>query len=849
MPRVVKRFNPNIIRVKRDFASLRKFSYSSGGTEWYRYEINVDIDQITAMKNDVIYADISIYLERPPREPSLLMQSAGRDNSTKVRSMLKGSQRVGQSASKKVRRPRKNKPQQLIRNLQMRSSFRKDMRRKRKRSSVYRTKLDFTAYYDNELAKKIKDLNRVRAMLLMRARRRVVLMSLRDIKRSNQRVPLLKVQKKGYRAPTKRTSRAASVSLVMNAGIDPASVYRKRKRIQSTQKAIGGITMRAHPRIKASSAAIKPLLVGGEFQRNSVIRNPRFSEDSLIPVVRILPVPDVNARKRFWISSKRLKGKSRFYIKIDVRNNRKKILYSTVRRVDHARQMAALNTPRRSPRILFSPYRRHGRNVLEVRQRDPVATHMALYRKKIDRAVENLKYARYERIGLLKISKSDNVKKFIDRIDNSKTYIYRAVPIGPTGEIGIKFRSAVARGIPIKNAKVARRINNLSLTTTIGRTGIDVRVSDMPVEPVAVKVLRRDMTLREQAYVIINDPDPVRLIGDPDGIIEFVSTDTKEDHIYEFAAVLIYEDGDEDYATSNSLIEYNAIKVDVVESKASAVTLETGSGGAYDITFNIKTRIVPGEEDIIKSALEEQDLLGQYSDLVTANREELEQLVTHTILRTDLTTGHLSNLGLFVAGAFSDSHAAQLVGAPPLSRGHSYRYTIIPQLRSPETLYQNYETTKTDPLTGKQYTFRPSKFKSPMVLSTGTLPGRGRSSRITAKNAFEQGAVGSPIYLKVDVPPAKPTVTTLKASKLDRDTVEIRWKVSGDADLIDFFIVQAVKMDGVEFIGVAHNDPNINSFKFYDELDDHDQQIYYRVRMVYCNYSASRTFNSNRVVV
>ena len=635
----------------------------------------------------------------------------------------------------------------------------------------------------------------------------------------------------------------------MKGGVDPASIYAGRKNIQSTRRAISGLTIRKSKKVKARRALYQPLLATQKYHSSTVKKKVNIPDSVLIPIMSIRRDPDVNVKKKFSITDKQLRGKSKFYVKFDVKDTFGKTVYSTTRLVRHSRQVTALNTPRRSPRILFSPYRRHGKNVMEVRQRDKTAEQIALFRKKIERVGGRLIDSRFESAGVLNISSEDGTEKFIDLVDNSKTYIYRAVPLGPNGEIGIRFASAVARGIPIRNSKKNLKITSVSITTKISDMGIEVRVASLPVGPIALKVVRRDMTLMEKEFTIINDPEPLRLISDPDELMLFSSTDLKEDHIYEFGVVLIFEDGDEDFGSQVSMIEYDALKTNVVETTTTAPHLNEITDNLFDVTFNLKTTIVPGQLDIVKKALEEQDLLAEFADALRDEREDLQKLITHTIIRTDLTSGAQFSLGLFVSGKFSDRRAAALSGAPSLKPGRSYRYTINPQLRSAETMFKGLSVSKQDPATGKKYSYRPSKFRNPITLKRGIIISAGKSSRISGKNNFELGNVGSPAFLTVSLPIDKPAIKNLRASKLDRDTVEITWALTGNVDLIDHFIVQAVKLDEIEFIGAAHNAGDVNSFKFYDELDECDQEIFYRIRMVYADYKRSSVSISNKVVV
>lgn len=864
MPKLVTRYNSKIFNIENDFASLRSIG-RHGDSDVYRYEFNFDVDQISAMRDGILTASIAIYLDRPQPTKSLFLQDKSRSIMLGTNKKLKGGKNSAKTAAykkhkaakkpakqkpaAKLKKTRKAKPYQLIKNLQVRSSLRKDVRRRRRISAVLRTTVDMTAFFSNTLAPRFATAGRSASLAKLKSRKGFVLQSVGQIKSSNIRHPILKIQNRVPSHSTSRRSRRTAVGLVLNHGVDPATVYRSRSKVQTSMQAISGLTTSRVTRIKAPHAMVKSMMIVDKISTSTVSHRPRLSNDSLIPVFKRFTDPNVNIRKNILINEKILDGKSRFYVKFDMKNISGRTVFSSVKTVQHSRQLIALATPRIAPDILLSPYRRFGKNVLEVRQRDPVAETIHLYRKTINRSSGRLADSAYLKVGVLNLSRQEGDKKFIDLVDNSKTYIYRAIPIGSGGEIGIKFGSVVSRGLPIKNAKRRRTISTISITTELTQQGIEVKLTEFPIGPVSVKVMRRDMTLHERDFTVINDASPIRLIGSTDDAMFFLSTDVKEDHIYEFAAVLIYEDGDEEYASQVSLIQYDAVKTNVVETSVSTIDIRETAGNKFNATFNIKTTIVPGKVDIIKRALEDQDLLSEFADVLKDEREDLQKLVTHTISRTDMTNGETVDLGLFVSGKFNDRKAGRLKGAPPLSPGRSYRYTISPQLRSAETLFSKLKVTKKDATTGRNYTYKPSKFKNPFIIKKGTLKSAGKSSRITAKNDFELGAVGSPFYFVITVPKDDPDVNGLRAYQIDRDTVEITWSVSGDMSRIDHFIVQALKLDGTEFIGAAHNISDMKSFRFYDELDEGDQEIQYRVIMVSSDYRRSRIFKSNKVEV
>ena len=847
MPKLISRFNPKIFNVEDDFASLRKIKVKKS-EQIYLYEFNFDVDQIAAIKYGYITSTMSIYLDRPLPERSLLLKDLDRDMAFDVTGKFnkKKSSSKGKSV---IKTSRKAKPHQLIKNLQLRSSIRKDVRSKRSRSAILTTTVDMTAFFSNTIAPKIAMASRSASLSMLKPKRGFELQSLGQIKQSNTRRPMLKVSNRFPSKTTTKNETTTAINLILNYGIDPASIYSERSRIQSSYKAISGIAVKQSARIKAPAAMINSMLVIDKIRISTINKKPILADDDRVPIFKQIVDPKVNIRKMLLINESLLGGKSKFYVKFEMKNESGRIGYSAFKTVRHSRQVTALSTPRSKPNIEVSPYRRFGKNVLEVRQTDPIAETIELYRKTINKTAVRLTDSSFKRIGTLNISKADGEKKFIDLVDNSKTHIYRAIPIGPSGEIGINFKSAVAKAIPIKGTKKRQSINNISITTELTQRGISIKLSEFPPGPVAVKVVRKNMTLYEKNYSIINDPTPIRIIGSTDDTVLFLSTDLKEDHIYQFAAILIHEDGDEDFASQVSMIQYDAVKTGVVETSISSAQVFESRSSNFNVTFDLKTSIVPNKLDIIKKALEEQDLLSQFEDVLKEEREDLQKLVTHTITRTDMMNGNTSDLGIFVSGKFDDIRASKLKGAPSLKAGRTYRYTISPQLRSAETIFDKLKVTRQDSTTGKKYTYKPSKFKNPFIIKKGTLKSAGKSSRITAKNSFELGAVGSPKYFTINIPQDDPYIKSVRATQLDRDTVEISWAVNGDMSQIDHFIVQAVKLNETEFIGVAHNISNIKTFRFYDELEETNQEIYYRVIMVSTNYKRSRIFKSNKVEV
>ncbi len=845
MPKLIKRSSSVSIDIPDDFASLRRIKTDKKGKITYVYEFNFNIDQINAANVGISDAKLMIYLDPPRRDSSLFFKDHDRDLSIDTVGNVK--RRPSSTKSPRIKTARKAAKNQIILNLQSRSSLRKDSRNKRKSSAVLTTKIDTTAFISNSKVSKFASLSRSASLAALQPKRKMKLQSIGQIKQSNKKRPILQVKNRFPSRASSKMPQSTAVSLILNHAIDPATVYINRSRVQPSMRAISGLVKKRTSRLKAPKSAINSMLVLDRIRIDTVNKRPSLADDDKIPVFKKQVDPNVNVKKTVLIDDDILRGRASFFVKFQFENERGANIVRT-KSVKHSRQVRAINTPRRKPQLQVAPYRRPGKNVIEIKQLDETSRQIDIFRRTIERT-KRLSESSFKKIGTVNISKKDGTKKFIDLVDNSKTQMYRAVPIGPGGEIGIRFESAVAPALPIRGSKKRQTINNVSLMTELTQQGIEINLSKFPAGPIAAKIMRRNTTLHEKHYKVINDPQPVRLIRATDETMTFLSTDLKEDNIYQFIAVLIYEDGDEEFSAQTSEIIYDAVKTGVVETNVSSVSVNEISSGKFNAVFDINTVVVPGKLDIIKRALENQDLLAEFQDQLKEERDQLQRLITHTVTRTDMSNGETVNLGLFVSGQFNDTRAGKLRRAPPLRSGRSYRYTISPQLRSAETMFDKLVVTKQDAATGRNYSYKPSKFRNPFVIRKGTLASAGIGSRITAKNQFEMGAVGSPYYLTVNVPKNEPEVRSLTASQIDRDTVEVSWSVAGDVSQVDFFIVQAVKLDEIEFIGAAHNISNVSTFRFYDELEESDQEIQYRVIMVNNDFSRSKVFLSNKVEV
>jgi len=846
MPRTIRRSVPNVLRIPKTFASLRRIY----GERYFLYEVRFEADQIEAIQKDALQVRLSFYHKRPFRQESLFQKNLARSNKLKTKQKLAKSRRIAREVGRKRRRMRKPKPVNLVRALLQRSSIRKDARRGRKDLAFQKHIVDMTKFFSNRSAARIRRLSRKKAIRLLPVQKKLTLVSVKEIKKSGRRLPVLQINRPRRRIPRNVRSRLQKIAfgVVLRTGLDPASVYKDRRTIVSAQRAVGGMSLRKRSRrpprrssrFERALLAYRPM---SKAQRNVL----KMTSTTLIPVFQRVRDPFVKVRSRFLIQQDKLENAARFYIKMDLYDVRsKKTIFSTTRSVNHSAQVAALRTPRRPPRISVTPYRKIGKNTMSLRQRDRIADKIHVYRKVISsiRASD----AKFELAATVKLNRGDGQKRFVDFVDNSKTIIYRAIPVGPGGEVGIGFGSAVAAGIPQKASKKQKKITSAPVVSRVRGMGIELVVTSIPPSVVALTIMRRDLTIHQKAFTLINDKNPLRQVNEDDVNVSFMSTDVKSGHVYEFRPKLIYDDADEEMSGDVSIVKYLPLRVNVVDTTLGDPTIREVQPGRYDARFSIASAIIPGEQDILKQALEDQGMASLFSDVMLEDRDALQKIVTHGITRTNLKTGREDHLGTFVSGEFSDRKASILNGAELLEAGATYRYEIRPQLRSPSSLFGKLKIEATDPVSSRTYKYSPQKFRNPITLETGTIMTTASRKTRHAENQFEMGDVGSPSMLRVQIPDPPPEIRSVIARQLDRDTVQVFWKMTGDPERIDHFIIEATKLNQIELMGSVHNVPISEYFTFYDEHIEDDQQIMYTVTAVLTNYVQLPPVDSNRIV-
>jgi hypothetical protein len=631
-------------------------------------------------------------------------------------------------------------------------------------------------------------------------------------------------------APTPKQAKSAAVSL-LGAGIDPSIAGGKFSCVNSTFKSLTGVSniVRYPGEISNTNelsniAEKQKALVSSLHQPSSkTLLQSDFDAKTLIPVACDVQVSKLLNFKQIRVDAN-IVGNQDFYATFELLDYNGVAVKSITKLVAHNRFVRLFNTPRIPPRIDICPVQFRGKNVIEIQQMDPRAKRIMIMR----RAVKNTaSYAfsdmtRYSIVRVIDLEHAQGPQPLTDDVNNDSRMQYRCIAIGPSGLLGGEFTNAISPAVQSKSAQKNNISNFASIITRTVSNGIEIVVVNAPDEAIAVAITKKDATA-SAGFSYVGEKISIAT-GLSQAVV--VDTDVKKNRFYEYGCMLYFKDGTEKPSTTKIARKYVPLttgKANIVISDLSVVQKSRNTKSA-NVSF------------VINSTLTTSDAT--------------QKIVANSITRTDLTDGKVDYLGiaennkLFIDATFSES-----AGAEHLKKGHRYRYTIMTLARDATTLSDG-RVQAFSVATGKKYNYKPSIFRHPYALSTGTLASHDALASNYPENELEYGALGNVHEIEVMIDDDTVRIVDVVASRADGRTMSVLWNIEGDVSMIDHFIVMKSSLGQTRIAGKVHNVSQGNILEFLDHItpDDIGENVY-NVIPVMSDFSRGLSVLSNVVVV
>jgi hypothetical protein len=165
-------------------------------------------------------------------------------------------------------------------------------------------------------------------------------------------------------------------------------------------------------------------------------------------------------------------------------------------------------------------------------------------------------------------------------------------------------------------------------------------------------------------------------------------------------------------------------------------------------------------------------------------------------------------------------------------------------------MFETFVKSKVDSITKKSYRYNPAKFQHPLALDRGILvTPQGLKSRFS-KAPMSYGAIGSVTSIEVSFEGQPAKVIEPRAAKFDRYLNVVTWKMLGDINQVDHFVIMKDVLGVRTLIGKAHSEFKDGNCQYLHPITSKDTgAISYVVIPVFNNYESGTEAVTDLVVV
>lgn len=814
MPKALIKKNANIIALPDDFARLTAVTKDG----YFRYRVKYLVDPVKAVRNRTFRVDI--HVSQAP--------------------FIRERQKTFVNFNSTV----------LLRQLRLRKSLQKDLIRSQRKRFVLTFTSDITKRIPNNRTislSKTRFTNRPTVATKLRVRPALI----SDLQKQNLELPVFDHNRNQLEESDTTFSsnalRVAATNLVSMNRVDPAQLAGSRTHnLVSAVRGIDG-TVAKRPLKKQTSIASSRVLVGSLINTRKISNHLQLANTNYVNILTKetsefieveetinIPVGDLEEDEFFFI----FQLKDRFNITQQTLN----------KRVPHSRNVAQLEIPTIAPDVTALTVGSIGRTVLDIRQKDKNATGVNIYRRELNKSQPNTD-ATYDFVGSTLVDDEDGIQRIEDIFASTNPVIYRVVPFNSSEILGAEFGSVVVqqrRNLVVRRGKFLQRPHFVSIAHELQENSIVISLKDFPPEPIAVRLLRKDRSINESTGTQVGKI--ILIEADSNIPLVFEDTNVKEDRIYEYTVDFIYKDGTVETAANNLIVEYEPVSSNILQLNISEPEV-VQTGDEFDVQFTIEKDVIETDAGLVKAFLEEQGLLSEFQGQVIDNREKLQDLFAVRVIRTNITTGEVEDFGVIKSPQFSDQRFGRVKSVKPLQPGFDYRYNVAAHARDPETLFPTLER-EVSVRTNVTYTLRPFDFRHPVTLLRGNIVTPSSLQRNHSKTTFTFGRVVDRKTADVSLADVQPSLYDGKASRFGESSILVQWKVQGNANKIDHFIVILDVLGIRTVVGKSHNITQNNSFQFVDELTNKEcGELTYFIVPVFYDFSRGPELKTNQVLI
>ena len=685
---------------------------------------------------------------------------------------------------------------------------------------------------------------------------RLVLVTAGDVKRNNDPRPVLQRATNSVAVPDIQESgdlakhediHALSIRMLTKMGQDPSqalsltprtsSEYATHNGLSNTSRAVERTTDPAsrllNTRLFSSMVTLPPTTTDDIQDVDRVQVLQRTSDDELLVTVNML-VP-----KEGLVLDGSPVGHVLVTFDVIGRAGGMKVC-SLTRTLNISKHVQAFNLPKVPPTVRVASSSGDLVGMIEITQADRSATAVKVFRKRLWSSSADVdKYALVGTYGLTAAQGAISVP--ID-VPETSPVIYRVIAIGQQSAMSYEYTNVVVS--PARHTSIAATTIDVTQTDT----GIGVSVHNLPTDAVALYVLKWNMTTFDRKPTILNDD--VFFIDSTTRSADVVSTVdgvVSPGNVYQYSARIVYHDGNvKDFGQAvlefldpqNGLVNVRYTNLNVISDVTPNVT--------FDLTIDINSTNL----DQVKHMLALQGMSEIFAGDVAAQRDELAKIIAYSVDRIDTTSGERESFRTLIDRHFDDAALRKNQAVKPLVYGRSYRYEVCPQLRAPETMFNDLVKTSKDPTTLKSYSYSPAKFLHPLALNAGTIVSSKGAAQRYVKDPMGFGAIGDVTSIEVSLNALPISLNNVRAARFDRHFNNITWNVMGDMSRIDSFVVMKEVHGMRTVLGKVHSQSQSGMCQYVHKITNDDVgELRYVIQPVMGDYVRSPETVTNSLII
>lgn len=391
----------------------------------------------------------------------------------------------------------------------------------------------------------------------------------------------------------------------------------------------------------------------------------------------------------------------------------------------------------------------------------------------------------------------------------------------PAAQFAERIRPSVTRHLASANSMIGKAVAEVdnrfvSISAFPRKTGMLVYLTGFQTK-YSIAVFRRDLTIKEKNFKILNVNEPIRLVSESQTNLTFLDIDVKFDHTYEYKTKIYTREGREIFGSKTVIATYKNLSDNKALIKLSKPEVRLNRQGKIDARFTIDTVLDDTNISALSDALKNQGLSDVFLTDISNNRERLKQIIAYRIERVDLTMGITEHIGIVKGGKFSDIEASNSSNAAELQSNRDYRYVIELLIRDLDSLIPEAQRTQRDAATQKSYETQASKHLHPDTLRTGTYRSSKKIKDAIYTEEMSAGYIGVQTEVSITTRTARPKITGGNCILDVQGRAVITWKITGRAREIDHFVITSERLGMKAIVGRAQTPSYNGTYKFIDD--------------------------------